>query len=328
MRELSFISKIRARAARMPGSRVVKGIGDDCAVVLPEKGAKLLLTTDSLAEGTHFNRCYFKPWEIGARAMAVNISDICAMGGVPRYALVSIGFSKKEKQGFVDSVYEGLMRYAENYGIELIGGDTVGSSVFFLSVTLAGESKRGRLLMRDGAKKGDLLFTTGMLGDSYAGLLTLKRKGREKLSAFEYLPVKKHLVPLPRYMEGRLLAESGYVTSCIDISDGLVNDCMQLSRESGCGMIIEAQSVPVSHSAGMIAQSRRENAVDYALYGGEDFELLFTVPKSKEAHFMNFMSSSGVPVFCIGRVTGGRSVKIRRGKSLENPEEGRIWNHF
>jgi thiamine-monophosphate kinase len=328
MREYNFIKSILKKTGPTRNRGIIKGIGDDCAIIEYTPKKVLVLTSDSLVENVHFSRKYFSPWEIGARAMAVNISDICAMAGIPKYALVNIGFNKKEKQSYIDAVYDGLIHYAKNYGIDIIGGDTVAARDVFLSVTLAGEAEKNRVLRRNGAKNGDILFTTGLLGDSYAGLKVLTSRGAKRLKPYEYLPVKKHIVPLPRYMEGRLLAESGCVTSCIDISDGLVNDSLNIARESKKGILINMGCVPVSHSASIIASEYGEKPLDYALYGGEDFELLFTVAAGKKKKFLKFMAAAGVSVFEIGYVTAGSGVKIERNGVIKKADLKKVWNHF
>lgn len=328
MREHNFIKTISKKAYPFFNRGIIKGIGDDCAILEYTRAEYLIITTDSLVENTHFSTEYFLPAEIGARAMAVNISDICAMGGVPRYALVNIGFNKKIKQAYIDSIYGGLMDYGENYGIDIIGGDTTGSGEIFLAITLVGTVEKKNVLRRDAAKPGDALFTTGLLGDSYAGLKVLEKKGRKSLSAHEYLPVKKHLMPVPRYMEARLLAESGCVTSCIDLSDGLVNDSLQISKQSKVQVTLDLSRLPVSYSAEKIASQYKADSMDYALYGGEDYELLFTVAAAKKNRFYSFMAAAGVSVFEIGSVSAGNGVKIRSAKSVKKANLRKTWNHF
>jgi thiamine-monophosphate kinase len=327
MRERDFLSGIRA-AVRNTNKPLVKGIGDDCAIIDYTKKTYLILTVDALAENTHFNRRYFRAWEIGARAMAVNISDICAMGGVPRYALVSIGFSKREKQTFIDTVYRGLIDYAENYGIDIIGGDTVGAHDLFLSVTLAGEVEKERVMRRDGARPGDAIFTTGFLGDSYAGLRVLSKRGRRDIKPYEYMPVKKHILPLPRYMEGRILSESGLVSACIDISDGLVLDALNIAEESGLGAEIWADRLPVSYSAAKIAGRFGDDPRDYALYGGEDYELLFTVAGRNLRKFERVAAVAGLPVFEVGRMTAKKGVYVVKNGKKGKADLKKVWDHF
>lgn len=326
-RERGFIGSIR-RSVHNRNKSLIKGIGDDCAIIAYTGKTDLIITTDSLCEGTHFSRKYFRPWEIGARAAAVNISDICAMGGVPKYALTSIGFYKKEKQGFIDSIYRGLIDYAENYGIDIIGGDTVGSRELFLTITVLGEVEKDRVMTRSGALAGDRVFTTGLLGDSYAGLRVLRAKGRKNIMPYEYLPVKKHILPAPRYMEGRLLSESGLVNSCIDISDGLVNDIANIASESGRGAEIFTDRLPVSVSAGRTAAHFRDRAADYALYGGEDYELLFTVSPGNTGKLLEFVSAAGMPVFEVGRITAKRGIYLVSNGKKRKETFKKTWDHF
>jgi len=327
MRELKFISYIKKNASIL-NTNVIKAIGDDCAVIEFDSDNYMLLTTDALCENNHFNRKYFTPEEIGAKAVAVNISDICAMGGIPRHCLVSIGFNKKEKQEFINRIYSGLILYAKNYGVDIIGGDTVGSDLLFISITLTGLVRKQNIIYRDGAKPGDIIYVTGLLGDSAAGLDILLRKGRKNLNAFEYLPVKKHLVPMPKYLESRILSESRLITSCIDISDGLINDLMNITRESKCGAEIYFNKIPVSFSTINIAKELKKNEYNYALYGGEDYELLFTVSKENNNKFLNYIKKTSIIVFEIGRIIKQKKIVINKNNKKFNPQITKIWNHF
>lgn len=325
MREKEFIARVRRAASFAPDDGIIKGIGDDCAVLKNTPGTELLLTVDALTENTHFSRKYFKPHEIGFRAMAANISDICAMGGIPKYALACVGFSPKEKQAFVDEIFDGMISYAENFGVALAGGDTVKSGTLFISITLAGEAEEGKSLKRSGAKPGDSLYVTGRLGASHAGLLVLQKKGRKKLNDAEALCVKKHIMPVPRYAESAVLADSGLVTSCIDISDGLVNDTMNIAEESGCGFTIDSALVPAAPAAAALYPKK---ASEFALYGGEDFELLFTVSGGREAEFEKYCARSGMHFFYIGNAVRKKTVMIKRGKKTGAAAGGKIWSHF
>lgn len=325
MREKDFIARVRKAASFGPQDGIIKGIGDDCAVLKNTPGTELLLTADALTENTHFSRKYFKPHEIGFRAMAANISDICAMGGIPKYALACVGFSPSEKQTFIDEIFDGMISYAENFGVTLVGGDTVKSGTLFISITIAGEAEEGKSLKRSGAGPGDSLYVTGRLGASHAGLLVLQNKGRKKLNDAEALCVKKHIMPVPRYAESAVLADSGMVTSCIDVSDGLINDTMNISEESCCGFVIESALVPAAPEAAAIYPKK---AAEYALYGGEDFELLFTVAKGREAEFEKYCAGSGMRFFKIGKAVKGKSIRIKTGAGTRPAVRGKIWSHF
>ncbi|MCE5300846.1 MAG: thiamine-phosphate kinase [Spirochaetia bacterium] len=327
MNEFDFINSIRRRVLP-PVNPVIASIGDDCAVLPYNKTFDLLITADALSENVHFSRKYFTPWEIGARAMAANISDICAMGGVPKYAVVCMGFLKNEKQAFAASVYRGIMDYAADYSIDIIGGDTISAGCLTISITLLGRVEKGRALMRSGAKAGDHVFTTGFLGDSYAGLRVLEKKAGRKLKAFEYLPVKRHLVPAPRFVQGRQLLGSGAVNACMDISDGLVNDMTRICEESKCGAVIDYGKLPVSEQCAAVAASFNDKPGDYALYGGEDFELLFTVPQKKIGLFGRFLKSEGFTAHEIGTIKDAGGVFIKNGSSIRKAGYKKAWKHF
>ena len=276
MREFEFIGRIKT-AAKNTRNPVIRSIGDDCAILPYTKQYDMIITTDSFCEGVHFSREYFRPYEIGAHAFAASLSDICAMGGRPLYALVNISFPKKIKQKYMDTLYQGILDYAGNYSTDIIGGDTTAAPVIMATITVIGEVEKGRALRRDKARPGDMVFVTGTLGDSHAGLKILSKKTRSGLSATEYIPVKKHLVPQPAYMEGRMLLDSGMVNACMDVSDGIASDLARICEESSTGAEIYVDKLPVSFSASKTAAQYGEKVSDYALYGGEDFVLLFTV---------------------------------------------------
>ncbi len=327
MKEFDFINRIKT-SVKLKKSGAIRSIGDDCAILPYTSTHDLLATTDSLYEGVHFSKKYFTPWEIGARAMAVNISDICAMGGRPLYALVNIGCPAAVKQGYMEKIYNGISDYARNYGAEIIGGDTITSSKIFISVTLLGEVEAGRAMRRDKAKPGDVIFTTGFLGDSYAGLKVLSRKHPGKLKDHEYLPVKRHKLPVPCYLEGRQLLLSGCVGACMDISDGIMNDITRICEESAVGAVINADMLPVSYSCSKVAGSFGEDPADYALYGGEDFELLFTVRRNKMEKFMKYVSGNSINVFEAGVITGPGSVFVLKNGKKYKENYKKAWKHF
>lgn len=327
MLEKHLISYIKQNSPIL-NNNVIKSIGDDCAVIKTDSSRYLLITTDVLCDNNHFSKKYFYPEEIGSKAMAVNISDICAMGGIPKHCLVAIGFRKKENQEIIKRIFSGLISYAKNYGIDLIGGDTVRSDFLFVSVVLFGIVKEKNILYRKGAKQGDIIYVTGLLGDSGAGLDVLLKKGRKNLKPFEYFPVKKHLVPTPRYMESRILSESRMVNSCIDISDGLINDLMNLTDKSICGAEIYIDRIPVSFSAVNVAREFKKDPVDYALYGGEDYELLFTVSRQNNRKFLDYINKAGLNVFEIGKIIKTKKIILNKNGKKSSPKLNKIWNHF
>ncbi len=329
MREFEFIKQIKKNIT-YKNAGVIKGIGDDCAIINFEhaKNKFLIVTADSLFEDVHFKKKYFKPLEIGARAMAVNISDICAMGGIPLYAIVSIGYPAKEKQDLINNLYKGIIEYGTNYGIEVVGGDIISADKIFISITLIGEVEKEKVLRRDTAKAGDIIFVTGVLGDSYSGLKILSRRKNNQIKDFEYIPIKRHILPVPRYIEGRMLAESDLLNSCIDVSDGIVNDVTRVAEESGLGAEIYAETLPVSPSAYCVAMKYRDDPLDYALYGGEDYELLFTVSAVNRNKILKFASENNLDISEIGKMTSNKAIYIiRKGKKIKETYK-KAWRHF
>ena len=236
------------------GSRagVIKGIGDDTAVVPLDAKRYLLLTTDMLMEGVHFKRTA-PARAIGRKALACSISDIAAMGGLPRYAVVSLGVPGNLPWAFVRDVYKGMDALARQFGVAIVGGDTIKSEKIVINVALTGEVSKKDVVYRRGAREGDQIFVTGPLGDSLAS-------GR-------------HLKFIPRLKEARYLIRRAKPTAMIDISDGLAADLGHILEESKVGAVLEENEIPRRAGAGL----------RQALYDGEDFELLFTVPRRKAA---------------------------------------------
>lgn len=327
MREFEFIRGIRSLSGS-PRNPVIKAIGDDCAIIPYTKNSDMIITTDSFCEGAHFSRKYFSPFEIGAHAFAASVSDICAMGGRPLYALVNLAYPKKTPQNYIDTLYKGIMDYADNYCTDIIGGDTISAPQIMVSVTVVGEVERGKALRRDGARAGDSIFVTGTLGDSHAGLKILLKKSRTKLKAHEYMPVKKHILPQPAYMEGRVLLQSNLVNACMDVSDGIVSDIARICEESGTGAIIDVDSLPVSFSAHKTAQQFGEAVTDYALYGGEDFVLMFTAAKKNRKKLAGYLEENSLTAFEVGTITKKKGISLLKNGKLTKENGKKAWNHF
>lgn len=257
--EFGLINRIAKKAGK-PSSKVMISIGDDAAVLKTSLDKYQIITTDTMVENVHFSLKYFKWWQLGWKILAVNISDIVAMGGLPNYALVTLGLSKKVKVEQVDDLYHGMQRLAKRYKVQIIGGDIVSSPNIFVTVALLGEVEKKYLLRRSGAKAGDLICVTGVLGGSAAGLRNVKLEIRnEKL-------VKKHLLPEPKVKEGRLIAKSRLASAMIDNSDGLVRSVLEICKASGVGAKIFRDKIPVAKGA----------TLKDALFGGEDYGLVFT----------------------------------------------------
>jgi len=261
-------------------SNTVLPLGDDCAAYSTNSSTNQLVSTDALVENIHFKLSTITAEQLGKKAIAVNISDIAAMGGTPTRILITLGISKKISPSFLDQLYKGIRITCELYNIELFGGDTVSSpNCFFINITIIGEAKKGKLFTRKGAKNGDLIFTTGTLGDSSLGLkLQSGKKWKCSAKSRKHL-LAKHLTPTPRLKESRLLTTcSNKITSMIDISDGLVQDLHHICKQSATGAVIYEEKLPQSSAFAKVCSDNNLNPLPFILNGGEDYELLFTLP--------------------------------------------------
>jgi thiamine-monophosphate kinase len=277
---------------------LVQGIGDDVAVI--EMGAKaLLVTTDILIEGIHFDRSWIDPYPLGKKALAVNFSDIASMGGTPKYFLISVGLPKDLPLSFVSSFYRGLKNEAKRFQVTLIGGDTSHSQKIVINICLLGEGRKRDLLFRRGARVGDALFVSGTLGDAALGLKILQKKGRIK--GAEGL-IKKHLSPCPRVGLGQAIAKHHLATAMIDISDGLLIDTSHLLEESGVGVQVWEDRIPLSRPYRKWIHSFSKDPFQFALSGGEDYELLFTAPSEMSEGISSLARSLKIPITRIGEI--------------------------
>ena len=333
--EFGLISRLRARWPSLPEGAVI-GPGDDTAVIRPDASRLLLYTVDAMVEDIHFRRRWMSPRDLGWKAMAQSISDIAAMGGRPTHALVCLSLpvpSAVEGPAdldatFVDALYDGLDEAAARYGAGIIGGDIVGSSGgIAISVSLLGEVEEGMVMRRSGARVGDILMVTGALGDSAAGLHLLE-KG-EKPSANEEQAIARHLRPAPRLDEARLLARSGQVTAAIDVSDGLAGDATHVAEESGVGVRICEERVPVGASCISACQRLELNAAELALRGGEDYELLVAVqPEAADGLAELLHHETGTRLTAVGEVVAReRGLTLVRADGAETPLQG-AFDHF
>lgn len=307
-------------------STVIVGIGDDAAVTLPTPRQLQLLTTDMLVEDVHFDLKTTAPWQLGYKALAVNLSDIAAMGGMPKHAVISIAIPKQTEIEFITNLYDGMKEICRDFGVNIIGGDTVSSpNGLVINVTVAGEVEPTNLVRRSGAKIGDIVVVTGTIGNSAAGLDLLKLENWEEYD-FAWPLVTAHLTPRPQVKAGRALAGFG-ATSMNDISDGLASEANEIASASGVGLVICEADIPISPEAIQTAEMLGKKAVDYALYGGEDFQLVFTITPEK----YNLLTEVdlGVKVTAVGKVVEkaeGVSLLDRKGCKMVLKPHG--FNHF
>jgi len=320
--EFDLIKRISADLTPT-GRSVIVGIGDDSAVLHPPAGRLQLVTTDMLVENVHFRLDIAEPFQIGWKSIAVNISDIAAMGGEPTYAFISIGLQRETTVEFVDDLYSGMRRIAKAYSVDIVGGDTVSSPHLIINIALLGEVEAENVVLRSGAQTGDALVVTGDLGGSEAGLAILKHG----------LPVEgteKHLMPTPRVREGRLLAKSGHVTSMIDISDGLASEVHHICEASGTGARLYVRNIPISDNVHRVAEHIGKKSHDFALYGGEDYELLFTCQPDKVSLLAeDILKDCGTPLTTVGQIMEmSHSITMEDTSGRIVPLEPRGYDHF
>ena len=324
--ERRLIERIRRGISHSP--RVPVGIGDDAAVLTLAPGQFLLATTDLLMEEVDFRRRSASPYDIGWKAMAVNLSDIAAMGGTPRYALAAVALPEKFSVEEVDGLYDGMKALAGLHGVELVGGDTSASpDGMVITLTLLGEAARP--ILRSGAQPGDLLMVTGSLGLSAAGLALLEKSPQGVSSGDEEIALNAHRRPTPRIREGQWLSRDGTVHAMIDLSDGLATDLRHIADESKVSAVVKIDRLPIPPAVSRIAKASRRDPLALAVTGGEDFELLISVPPVREAEFLRrFADETGTALTVIGEVTAGPP-KVEFLDGSGNPVElGEGYDHF
>ena len=290
----------------------VEGVGDDAAVIAPASDEVMLCTTDSFYEGVDFDLTYFPLKHLGYKVITAGVSDILAMNALPRQVTVSLGVSSKLPVEALQDLYEGISFACREQRIDLVGGDTRASMTgLVITVTVLGAARRERVAYRRGAKLHDLVCITGNLGAAYMGLRLLERERRvlsdvknpePRFEGYEYL-LEKYLKPRPRTDIVEALAEEGIVpTSMIDLSDGLASDMLQLCRASKCGVRLYLERIPIAQQTTRLSEEMHSDPVVAALHGGEDYELLFTVPLAMQEQVMRM---GGIDV--IGHITSEES---------------------
>ena len=333
MNEFELIARLTQDLPSYAG--VVFGVGDDCAILDTGANALLLATCDSQVEGVHFTFQFSSPEEIGRKALAVNISDIAAMGGEPRYALISLILPFQQSLELLERIYAGLRQEAEQFAIAIVGGNISGAGKaeqLVIDITLLGSIERGHALMRSGARVGDTLFVTGSLGDSAAGLYTLLHPDHAYPAEARDHVRSICRVPRPRVHEGRILSQLGpqVVTAMLDISDGLSGDLHHICERSHVGACIEAARLPLSPAMRTIASVVAHDPYDWALHGGEDYELLFSVSPGKEGRVIEAVqSATGTPVTAIGTLCPPEEgMKLVWPGGREEVLVPRSWDHL
>ena len=324
-----MIDAIRARAGAAPAWLPV-GIGDDAAVVQPERGALEILTTDAVVEGVHFDRRFSTLGDVGWKALAVNLSDIAAMGGTPRLALLSLGLPETMTASDVHELLDGFFALATEARVALAGGNITRSpGPLFVDVTVSGFARRRHVLTRGGGRAGDTLYVTGQVGAAAAGLSWLKRDTTEAEHTKEPLEAcaERQRRPEPRVRVGALLGRNRAASACMDLSDGLADGVRQIAAASGLGAVIDGDALPVPPAAREWFQRCGVDPVAAAAAGGDDYELLFAVPRRARGRLATVLKQSrGVPITRVGELTADRSLVLMNGGRREQLPEGFV--HF
>lgn len=318
--EFGLIDRIAGRVPRQAGVRI--GIGDDAAALEPTPGCVSLVTTDMLLAGVHFDLALCDPVTLGRKSLAVNLSDIAAMGGRPRHCLLSLAVPRDLPVEFLDRLTTGFLEVAAEFDVALVGGDTCASlGGLVISVTVMGEQRPERVVSRSGARRGDLIFVTGTLGDSALGLKLL-RAGERGGAA-----VLRHLDPTPRVREGLALAEAGLPTAMIDVSDGLLADLGHILDLSGVGAGVELARLPLSPAFTAQMPGLGNDPFLLPLAGGEDYELLFTAPPDRKDAVTEALAPLGTAVSVIGEITVA-GLRVVGADGSDYPVAARGFNHF
>ena len=326
--EDSILQKIAAEAGlsskrRHSQAPLLLGIGDDAALFQPLPGYETVLTCDWFLEGTHFLRDKHPPDSIGWKCLARAVSDVAAMGALPRCFLLSLTLPSSLVSHWLDGFLGGLRRASRKFQCALVGGDTTRRDQVLINITVVGEVRKRRALLRSGARPGDLIYVSGRLGEAELGLRIQKQ--RKKVAKATNRLTRKHLYPEPRVALGKWLSDARVASSMIDISDGLSSDLPRLCAASCVGAVIQEVRLPLArtHEARSFRESDRLCA---ALDGGDDYELLFTVPPSRANRIPRGIA--GAAVTRIGAITARREVVLLSEEGSKDTLRARGWDPF
>jgi len=327
---------------RKPGSGgngTVVGIGDDAAVVEHREGFQWVVTCDTMVQEIHFKETTMSYRDVGYKAMASNVSDLAAMGALPRFALALLCVPKGMEPENLKELYDGMYQCADRFGVTLIGGDTVSTpGGLVLGVTAIGEVERGKALLRSRARPGDEVFLTGPVGLSAAGLTAIFRGDTEENADVAVSRnalqrwVNAHRRPEPQVLAGRLLVESGYGRALNDISDGLASEAWEIAEASRCTLVLREQALPVDPELDVYAAATGNSLLDWMLAGGEDYQLIGTVAGEDADKAEQLFASHGLAFYRIGRVEPGTDTGA--AVWLVKPDGRRVpvgkvgYNHF
>jgi len=317
--EFGFIRSIKDNSQFCP-RKLIKGIGDDCAVIGPYDSKVVLLSTDLLVENVHFLMDKITPEQLGQKAIAVNLSDIAAMGGKALHVLVSLAVPNSMNLDTLMGVYQGIKNMCRKYHINLAGGDTSASLTgLVINVSVVGEVPEDEVVYRSGARTGDEIYLTGAIGDSAAGLALIKGEASAP-EAVAFALKYAHNCPIPHLKEGRAISRSRLASAMIDVSDGLLADLKHLCEESNAGAVLFQETLPLSDNLkAFVALKNNGDIYKWALSGGEDYCLLFTVPEKNAAAFQQILAKDTLTrVYKVGKITADKGI------SMINPDGQKI----
>lgn len=326
--EFGLIDLLNRRMIFSPEG-VIAGIGDDAAVLKPSGGQWQLFATDMLIEGVHFRLDWSGYYAVGYKALAVNISDIAAMGGQPTHAVISIGIPEGAQVEDITELYRGLKDIAEKYQVNLVGGDTVKSPErVVINIALLGEVPEGKAIYRSGAKPGDIIYTTGYLGTSAAGLHLLQHFQPPFTDSQQQI-IKAHILPEPCVKAGVLLSQLEGVTALDDNSDGLAAELREICRASSVGCLVWERTLPIASDVQKMSMDLGLSSLDWVLNGGEDYELLFTVQPEKQALVEDTLRQAGIQCTAIGIITSTiNEIKLEYLNGNKELLTATGYNHF
>ncbi|MGD8344936.1 MAG: thiamine-phosphate kinase [Desulfobacterales bacterium] len=326
--EFGFIKKI-SRGCLIRPDTIVKAIGDDAAAFRTDPEQLTLITTDLLVERIHFLRQAISGFDLGHKALAVNLSDIAAMGGTAREAFVSIAIPDDCQLDYLDDIYDGIKHLAAKFDVNVLGGDTTRSRIdLIINIVIQGLVPEADILCRNAARPADTIFSTGFLGDSKAGLHLILNRIAANTEGLKSL-LKAHNRPQPHLQEGRFLARQPGVHAAIDTSDGLSSDLGHIAEESRVGARLYADKIPISSSLKNFCGRFDFDPVDYALSGGEDYTLLCTIaPDRAEEIAHDFEKKFRRPLFAIGEITADKQLTLNYPDGQTRPIMPTGWDHF
>ena len=324
--EFGLIERIHARAGRS-SYPVIIGIGDDASVLDVGARNQAVTTTDMLVEGVHFLREAIDPFDLGYKSHAVNLSDIAAMGAVPAQSFLSFGLPGDMDVEIIDTFMDGFMEVGD--GVPLSGGDTVSSPEgWLISVTVIGIAPAGKVLRRDAAVHGDSVWLCGPVGDSAAGLSILLGRSEQVSDENTAFLVKQHNRPVPQVRMGRILLEAGISSCAIDVSDGLLQDLGHICERSRIGAEIQQENIPLSPYIRDLAAANQVDPYSWALRGGEDYSLLFTVKPENERKLRTVMEREEIEAAPIGKIVRGKGIRVYSGGKEVNTGPDGGFDHF